>query len=214
MCLVLWLISSERNGLLMASGGPFCSKCGKPLSAGAAFCPACGAPVSPQAATPTQSPLSGFDTLMKESSVQTYWAKRLFAFVVDAIVVYVAVGVLALLFTVPFLLAGGPAVFGAFLAGTVSILAGLVLVLYFTLAEAYAGATLGKRVFGLGVRTVGGSLPTAGEAILRNISKIYWLLLLLDVVVGLATAKTHTQKFSDRYAGTEVVEAAQRVATR
>jgi hypothetical protein len=41
---------------------------------------------------------------------------------------------------------------------------------------------------------------------LRNISKIYWLLLLLDTVVGLATSKNYTQKFSDRFAGTEVVE--------
>jgi uncharacterized RDD family membrane protein YckC len=192
----------------MASVSVFCSRCGKPLSPGAAFCPACGAPVSLQGAAAPQAPLSGFDTLMKESSAQTYWVKRLIAFVVDAIVVYIAVGILALLFTIPFLLAAGLAVFGAILAGTFSFVAGIILVLYFTFAEAYVGATLGKRIFGLRVQTVGGNLPTLGEAILRNISKIYWLLLLLDVVIGLATAKKHTQKFSDRYAGTEVVEAA------
>jgi hypothetical protein len=39
----------------------------------------------------------------------------------------------------------------------------------------------------------------------RNISKVYWLLLLLDVVVGLATPKQYTQKFSDKLVGTSVV---------
>ncbi|HME18536.1 MAG TPA: RDD family protein [Nitrososphaerales archaeon] len=192
----------------MASESAFCSKCGKPLTPRATFCANCGASVSTQAAAPPQAALSGFDALMKESSAQTYWVKRLLAYVVDAIVVYVAVVILALLFTIPFLLAAGPAVFATVLAGTLSFVAGLVLVLYFTVAEAYAGATLGKRVFGLKVVAAGGKLPTLGEAILRNISKIYWLLLLLDVVVGLATVKKYTQKFSDRYAGTEVVETA------
>jgi uncharacterized RDD family membrane protein YckC len=151
--------------------------------------------------------VSGIDALMKEPSVQSYWARRLFAFVVDAIMVSIVVGVFAFLFALGFFLALGPAAIWAILAGAFSFSVGILLVVYSTLAETYAGATLGKQIFGLKVTTSRGGRPAAGEAALRNISKIYWLLLLLDVVIGLATSKKHTQKFSDQYAGTEVVEA-------
>ena len=40
---------------------------------------------------------------------------------------------------------------------------------------------------------------------MRNVSKIYWVLLLLDVVIGLATSKQYNQKFSDKLVGTSVV---------
>jgi hypothetical protein len=51
-----------------------------------------------------------------------------------------------------------------------------------------------------------GSNPTFGEAFIRSISKIYLLLLLLDVIVGLAITKDYHEKYSDRLAGTKVVK--------
>jgi uncharacterized RDD family membrane protein YckC len=152
--------------------------------------------------------LSGVDVVLKETEAQSHWIRRIIAFLVDAIIVYVVIGILAVLFSIPFLLASGPLALGVVLAGTFSFVAGVLLVLYFTFAEAYTGATFGKRIFGLKVVAAGGKYPTVGQSIIRNISKIYWLLLLLDVIVGLATTKRYTQKFSDRFAGTEVVEAA------
>jgi uncharacterized RDD family membrane protein YckC len=145
------------------------------------------------------------DSLLKEGGVQEYWLRRLAAFVVDAIIVCAVVGVLALLFAFSFLLAAGPAVFWAVLAGAFSVVSGVILVLYFMFADAYAGATIGKKALGLRVIASGGRTPTIGEAAIRNISKIYWVLLLLDVIVGLATSRKYTQKFSDKYANLEVV---------
>lgn len=167
--------------------------------------------MSPAGTAQAQAPLSGFDAVLRESAAQNYWIRRVVAFAVDAIMVYVAVGILALLFTIPFLLASGPAAFGVVLAGIFSFVAGIILVLYFAFAEAYASATVGKRVFGLKVVATGSRTPTLGEALLRNISKIYWLLLFLDVIVGLAVSKVYTQKYSDKVAGTEVVEGAKTV---
>ncbi len=150
--------------------------------------------------------MSGFDTLMKESSAQNYWVRRLVAFAIDAVIVYVALGIVAAVLSIPVLFVSGPAAFGAVLAGVFSFVAGIILFLYFSFAEAYTRGTIGKRIFGLKVTAQGGKAPNLVEAILRNISKLYWLLLLLDVVVGLAVSKKFTQKFSDKYIGTEVVE--------
>jgi uncharacterized RDD family membrane protein YckC len=151
--------------------------------------------------------MSGIDMLMKESTAQSYWIRRLIAFAIDAIIVSIALGIVALFLALPFFFVSGPAVFGSLFAGAYSFADGIVLVLYFTFAEALTGRTVGKMIFGLDVRVVGaGRPPTFSEAIARNISKIYWLLLLLDTIVGLALAKNYRQKFSDKYAGTEVVE--------
>jgi uncharacterized RDD family membrane protein YckC len=147
--------------------------------------------------------------LMKESAAQSYWVRRLVALLIDAIIASIALGIVTAFLALPFFFVSGPAVFGSVFAGAYSFAYGIILVLYFTFAEALTGTTVGKRVFGLNVRVATVERrPTFSEAVLRNISKIYWLLLLLDTVVGLATSKNYLQKFSDRFAGTEVVEGA------
>ena len=132
------------------------------------------------------------------------------AFVVDAIIVfvvfYILITIIALSVTVPFLFAG--AGFGGIVVlafGALAILGGVVFILYFTVLEASSGATIGKRTFGLKVTSKMGSNPTLAEAFIRNLSKIYWLLLLLDVIVGLALTKGYQQKYSDQLVGTTVV---------
>jgi hypothetical protein len=43
------------------------------------------------------------------------------------------------------------------------------------------------------------------KAFTRNISKIYWALLLLDLIAGLATGTDYRKKFTDKYTETIVV---------
>jgi uncharacterized RDD family membrane protein YckC len=154
-----------------------------------------------------QAPISGVDAVMKESSAQIYWVRRVIAFVVDALIVYFAVGLLAILVAASFLVLSVPGVFTAVLVGVFSFLAGIILVLYFIAFEVLAGASIGKRVMGLKVVTSGGRAPNAVEALVRNVSKLYWLLLVLDVIVGLAVSKSYTQKYTDKLMSTSVVEA-------
>ena len=185
---------------------PFCTKCGKELDADAAFCPKCGAPVTgPQAGAPSPGmTMSGIDSVIREQAAQEYWVERIVAFVIDAVIVYLILGVLAFAFALPFFFVGGIGAMTAMLAGVFSFVAGIVLVLYFSLIEAYAGSSLGKRAMGLVVRSKTGKNPNLVDAFARNISKIYWVLLFLDMVIGLATSKGYTQKFSDRFVGTSV----------
>jgi uncharacterized RDD family membrane protein YckC len=153
----------------------------------------------------SQGTVSGFDAVMKESGAQSYWIKRIVAFVIDAIIVYIVLGIIVTTVALPFLFLGGAYYYYTVFAGTFAVVGGLILVLYFTLAEVTIGGSLGKRFMGLKVVAASGRLPNFGEAFIRNISKIYWILLLLDVIVGLATAKDYTQKYTDRMVGTNVV---------
>jgi uncharacterized RDD family membrane protein YckC len=188
---------------------PFCAKCGAQVPSGSAFCPSCGSPVG--AAGPQQVPISGISTLSRDVQAQEYWVKRLLAYVIDAIVVYAVIGLAAAAAALPAFLAGvfvpgySPRIFpfGSYF-GT---FAGLLFVLYFMFAEATYGKTIGKAVMGLRVTTKGGGRPTLGTSFLRNLSKINWVLLLLDVVLGLALEAGYTRKFSDRFLGTSVTQA-------
>jgi uncharacterized RDD family membrane protein YckC len=184
----------------------FCASCGKEIPAGATFCPSCGAPV--QAGTtgaPAQS-VSGFETLTKDQKAQEYWIERLIALFIDAVIVYVVLGIITLLVAIPAFLTGGLGVFGAVFGG-LAFLWGIIFVLYFAAMESSSGASIGKKVFHLKVTSKTGANPTFGEAFIRNLSKIYWLLLLLDVIVGLALSKGYQQKYSDHFVGTTVVKA-------
>jgi uncharacterized RDD family membrane protein YckC len=59
---------------------------------------------------------------------------------------------------------------------------------------------------GLRVQRVDGRPMDMRSSLVRNISKIYWVLLLIDVAVGLGTHGEMSQKWSDRYFGTRVEE--------
>jgi uncharacterized RDD family membrane protein YckC len=183
----------------------FCVKCGKELPPGAVFCPNCGTPVTggPSAATPS-GPISGFDALTKDQKAQEYWVWRLVAFLVDAVIVFLVLAILTALIALPALFTGGIGLFGVFFGG-IAILWGIIFVLYFAVAESSWGESLGKRIFGLKVVSKTNTNPSLGEAFVRNISKIYWLLLLLDVIVGLAVSRGYQEKYSDHLMGTRVV---------
>ena len=179
----------------------FCTKCGKELPAGATFCPSCGAPVGASAA-PSAS-VSGFDTLTKDQKAQEYWVWRFVAIVIDYIIVGIVWGVITLLVALPAILVGGGALIASVFGG-LAFVWGVIFVLYFAVAESVWGASLGKWIFNLRVVSKTGGNPSFGEAFVRNISKIYWLLLLLDVIVGLAITKGYKQKYSDHLMGTTV----------
>ena len=181
----------------------FCAKCGKELPGGATFCPNCGAAVQAGAGGP---PLSGIDALTRDQKAQEYWVERLIALVVDYIIVYVVLGIITAVIAIPALLTGGTAFFGV-VFGSVAFLWGIVFVLYNSMMEVSSGASIGKKLFKLKVVSKRGSAPTFVEAFVRNLSKVYWLLLLLDVIVGLAISHGYQQKYSDHYMGTKVVHA-------
>ncbi len=186
----------------------YCWKCGSELREDAAFCSKCGASV--RGTMGVQSP-TGFELLRDDKNVQNHWARRLIAFVIDAVIVTVVLAIIAIAVSIPFIiglsfsstaLGAFPAWWGLSLGGLIP----LVVFLYFFLAEGLYGRTLGKEIMGLRVQRVDGKPMDLRNSFVRNISKIYWVLLLIDVAVGLGTHGEMSQKWSDRYISTKVEE--------
>jgi len=96
----------------------------------------------------------------------------------------------------------------------VPIFYGLLWVIYCTVMESSASAaTLGKRVMGLKVQMLNGSKAPSNKVLTRNISKILWIIFLIDFLVGIATpGPDPRQRYFDRMAGTVVISVRQAFA--
>ena len=71
------------------------------------------------------------------------------------------------------------------------------------------GGTIGKRLLGFQVQMVNGGKVPYDKSFIRNISKIYGLFLFLDWLIGVVTAGDKRQKYTDRIAGTIVIQVKQ-----
>ena len=135
---------------------------------------------------------SAIDLIGRNPALQEHWIRRFFAGLIDGIVV----AVVYLLFVLPLAFLG--------LAWYVApLLYGAVWVVYSMLLEALFSATIGKRLLKLRVVAIDGNLDVM-HCVIRNISKIYWLLFLLDVIIGGVTQGDPRQRLFDRLAGTTV----------
>ena len=143
-----------------------------------------------------------------------HWIIRLIALIIDGIILSIAAAVIGFILAIATLFSGG---FGYFFGALGFVffwlIWGILAVFYYTILDASWGATIGKRIMGLQVQMVGGGKTPMGKAFIRNISKIYPLLLFLDWLIGIVTPGDKRQKFSDRYAGTIVVQSKQPFAT-
>jgi uncharacterized RDD family membrane protein YckC len=146
---------------------------------------------------------TGFEKLRTDTQLQNHWIRRFIAMVIDAVITGIAGWILSL----PFLITGIAGGFAFFFVW------GVIWFIYASFAESSMGLTIGKQVVNLKVRTVDGKIPTMDVAFIRNVSKVFWLLYLLDVIVGLATPGEPTQKYTDRIAGTIVVSTTPTTAT-
>jgi len=91
------------------------------------------------------------------------------------------------------------------------LLWGIISVIYFTVIEASSWqASLGKRLMGLQVQMLNGGKAPFGKTFMRNLSKIFWPILLIDWIIGIATpGPDPRQRYFDRIAGTTVVSVKQ-----
>jgi uncharacterized RDD family membrane protein YckC len=140
-----------------------------------------------------------------------HWLLRFIALIIDGIIVGIIVAILFFILFIPLLFVGA---LGSFYASWGWVLfwplaIGVLMFFYFLYAEVAWGGTFGKRIVGLRVQTVNGGRITYSQSIVRNISKIFWVFLLLDWLIGIATPGDRRQKYLDRVAGTVVVQVSQ-----
>jgi uncharacterized RDD family membrane protein YckC len=145
--------------------------------------------------------MSALEKIGSDRLLQDHWLRRLIAGIIDSIIIWVITSIILALAAIPALVFG---VVPAFI-GVSSFLQGVLFFLYAWFMEFSRGATLGKQIMNLKVTTTQGALPTPDKALLRNISKIHWVLWLVDTLVGMALPGDPHQKYSDRWVGTTVV---------
>src|SRR3989475_1903451 len=135
---------------------------------------------------------SAIDLIGHNPALQDHWFRRLGAALIDGIVV----AVIFLLFALPLAFLG--------LAWyVVPFLYGVIWLGYSMLLEALFGATIGKRLLSLHVVALDGNLDIM-HCLVRNISKVYWLLFLVDLIIGGVTQGDPRQRLLDRIARTTV----------
>ncbi|MCW4025741.1 MAG: RDD family protein [Candidatus Bathyarchaeota archaeon] len=135
----------------------------------------------------------------------THWIYRLIAYVIDFVIIYIPAIIISII------LAFATAFISGFFGGVAFmayLLSGVLLFLYFSVLDVMWGGTIGKRIFGLHVQTVNGGRITYGQSIVRNISKFFGPILLLDWLLGVILQGDKRQKFTDRIANTVVVKQA------
>ena len=143
-----------------------------------------------------------------------HWLLRLIALIIDSIILSIVAWIILAIGALGFLVTDGLAfwAFGGFWL-LFLLLEGAFAVLYFIVLDVSWEGTLGKRVLGLRVQTVNSTRINYSQSFIRNISKIFPLFLLLDWLIGIATPGDRRQKYSDRMAGTVVVQVNQAFAS-
>lgn len=145
-----------------------------------------------------------------------HWIYRLIALIIDSIITgiigYIIYIILLPVFYTSTTFYGTTYLSVPWYAGVflLPFIYGLILVLYSAILEAsWGGMTIGKKLLGLQVQATSGGGLNFGKTFIRNITKIYWLLLLLDWLLGIITPGNKMQKYTDRMAGTVVVQTKQ-----
>jgi uncharacterized RDD family membrane protein YckC len=142
---------------------------------------------------------TAFNKIGIDRQLQDHWLRRLIAGIIDSIIISIVSWIISVLAAIPALFLGG-----AFIIGGFSFLHGILFFLYAAFLEYSHGATIGKQIMNLKVTTTEGNAASLDRTLIRNISKIHWILLLIDILIGMATVGDPRQKYSDRFAGTTV----------
>ncbi len=141
--------------------------------------------------------VKALDLIGSNNQLQNHWVRRIVASIIDAIIVNVIWMVIALMLAIASIFIPG----GLLL---MPLFPGILWLLYSAILEGMSGATLGKRFLNLQVVATEGPMDFI-KALIRNASKIYGLLLIVDWLAGFITEGDPRQRYLDRIANTTVI---------
>lgn len=136
-----------------------------------------------------------------------FWGRRLIALIVDIVILTLFMWILS---AVVFMITASAGVF-SFLTYWI-FFGAVIIIVYFTFFEGKTSKTLGKRMFNLKVVAENGDMNYK-KAFIRNLSKILYLPLILDLILGFIFVKSN-DRFLDRISGTYVVPSDHEVKSR
>ena len=79
----------------------------------------------------------------------------------------------------------------------------ILILIYFIFSEKLAGASIGKSIMFLQVRSKNGARISWLQAIIRNITKIYWISIIFDWLIG---KFLHTDRLFNNISRTVVID--------
>ncbi len=132
------------------------------------------------------------DLIGHNAALQEHWIRRFIALVIDAIIIAVVVFILNIALFV-----------FAWAWPLWNLLWGVIWWLYSMFFEVAIGGTIGKKLVSLHVVATDGMMDLP-RAMIRNASKIFPILALLDTIVGWVTPGDPRQRYLDRIAHTTV----------
>ncbi len=133
-----------------------------------------------------------------------FWSRRFIALVVDIIILTLLMWILS---AIVFMIGAGVGIFSS-LSYWIFI-AAVIIIVYFTYLEGKSSMTLGKRMFNLKVVAENGDMNYK-KAFIRNLSKILYLPLIVDLILGFIFVKSN-DRLLDKISGTYVVPADQEI---
>ncbi len=176
-----------------------CQYCGEYNGDQDQYCYSCGKPIIH---TVRQD---GFEILVRDFRLQSFWALRLFAYIIDAFIIAVFGFVLSIFAYFPLLIGS---LFGSELAWkgvwAAPFYLGLAQIVYSIVTEYVYGATFGKQIIGLKVVNRGERNPGIMAITIRNLSKAHWVLVLFDFLGGVISSIDPRDKYMDKVSGTYV----------
>lgn len=109
----------------------------------------------------------------------TVFSRRVIAYVLDFIVISLLMWILSYFL---FGIIGAKNIYSVYQYLPYAVAA--LIFVYFILTEKFAGASIGKAIMGLEVRSSNGAEISWLQAIVRNLTKIYWIPIIFDWAVG------------------------------
>jgi uncharacterized RDD family membrane protein YckC len=139
--------------------------------------------------------------------MENFWGRRTIALIVDIIILTLFMWILS---AIVFVITAGVGIFS--LLSYWIFIGAIIIIAYFTYMEGKTSTTLGKRMFNLQVVADNGEMDYR-KAFIRNLSKILYLPLILDLILGFIFGKSN-DRFLDKVSDTYVVPANQDIKTR
>jgi uncharacterized RDD family membrane protein YckC len=131
--------------------------------------------------------------------MQGLWSRRFVALIIDVVIISLFSWILVAVIYPVVAFTNSFQVLGFWLP-----LVAVIIIVYFTYFEGKYGATPGKTLMKLKVKAQNGDMSYM-KAFIRNLSKILWLPLIVDLIVGFAFGSPR-KLYLDRLAKTEVVK--------
>ncbi|MBZ2165643.1 RDD family protein [Methanobacterium spitsbergense] len=130
--------------------------------------------------------------------MENFWGRRFAALLVDIVIVTLLLWIISSLI---FLLMAGLGIFSVL--NYWIFIGAILIIVYFTYMEGKTSTTLGKRLFKLKVKAKDGDMNYK-TAFIRNLSKILWVPLIVDVILGFIFVDSN-DRILDKVSGTCVV---------